>query len=215
MTGITVDLQSCFSIFGQRLDVDPGLSSLALGDDSSVIGTLVLTIAQALGFGSMQASSQRIDLLLKFCYPAIGLFLPLSTGRGHDTMSAGLGATSTSGFDRVGLASNFEPATGLAGTGTLRVRCRLVDLARSSIMMHGCGCLDMLAGAVGIVQIGIGLGRPGMWMLWRVVLLSGMLLWRGKPDWIQGIAGLSQRRVRLRGCLRVISKRRVDGFHNG
>lgn len=32
------------SIFGQRLDVDPRLSLLTLGDDSSVIGTLVLAL---------------------------------------------------------------------------------------------------------------------------------------------------------------------------
>lgn len=104
-------------------------------------------------------------------------------------MSAGLGATSASVFDRVGLASYFEAAAGLAGAGTLGVGRGLIGLIGGSIVMDGCGCLSMLAGSLGVVEIGIGLGGPRVRMLRRMVLLSGMLLWRGKPDWVQWIVG--------------------------
>ena len=109
-------------------------------------------------------------------------------------MPAGLGAPSASTFERVRLASNLEAAAGLAGAGTLGVWGGLVGLIGGCIVMDGCGGLSMLAGALGVVEIGVGLGGPRVRMLRRLVLRSGMLLigmllWRGKPDWIQWIVG--------------------------
>lgn len=73
-----------------------------------------------MALGGLQACRQGIDLSLQLGHATVGFLLALARGKGHDTISAGLGAPFTCpiGMAEIGLASDFELSASFAGART-------------------------------------------------------------------------------------------------